>query len=75
MPPGPIPPQPGQESVRDYPRPATLEDTTRHLKVICQGIVLAVVSGSWKPAICQPITFHRSMFKASTWYRLVGGRV
>ncbi len=41
MPPEPIPPQPGQESVWDYPRPATLEDTTRHLKVICQGIVLA----------------------------------
>jgi uncharacterized protein (DUF427 family) len=37
----PIPPQPGQESVWDYPRPAILEDTSKHLKVICNGIVLA----------------------------------
>lgn len=39
--PEPIPPQPGQESVWDYPRPAVLEDTTKHLKVVYQGIVLA----------------------------------
>lgn len=37
----PLPPQPGQESVWDYPRPAILEDTTKYLKVICQGVVLA----------------------------------
>ncbi len=36
-----IPPKPGQESVWDYPRPARLEDTNKHLKVICNGIVLA----------------------------------
>jgi uncharacterized protein (DUF427 family) len=41
MTPNPIPPQPGQESVWDYPRPAGLEDTHKHLKVICQGIILA----------------------------------
>ncbi len=39
--PTPIPPQPGQESVWDYPRPARLEDTNKHLKVIFNGIVLA----------------------------------
>lgn len=39
--PTPIPPQPGQESVWDYPRPAQLEDTDKHLKVIFNGIVLA----------------------------------
>jgi len=41
MRPQPIPPQPGQESVWDYPRPAVLQDTDKHLKVICNGIVLA----------------------------------
>lgn len=39
--PQPIPPQPGQESVWDYPRPAILQDTDKHLKVICKGITLA----------------------------------
>lgn len=41
MRPNPIPPKPGQESVWDYPRPARLENTNKHLKVICNGIVLA----------------------------------
>lgn len=41
MKPNPIPPKPGQESVWDYPRPARWEDTNKHLKVICNGIVLA----------------------------------
>lgn len=41
MKPTPIPPKPGQESVWDYPRPAILQDTDKHLKVICNGIVLA----------------------------------
>ncbi len=36
-----IPPQPGQESVWDYPRPAILEATDKHLKIICDGIVIA----------------------------------
>lgn len=39
--PQPTPPKPGQESVWDYPRPAILQDTDKHLKVICNGIVLA----------------------------------
>ncbi len=41
MKPNPIPPKPGQESVWDYPRPAILEDTNKHLKVIFNGIILA----------------------------------
>ncbi|WP_017304168.1 DUF427 domain-containing protein [Spirulina subsalsa] len=41
MKPRPIPPEPGQESVWDYPRPARWEDTSKHLKIICQGIILA----------------------------------
>lgn len=39
--PNPIPLSPGQESVWDYPRPAILQDTESHLKVICQGTILA----------------------------------
>jgi uncharacterized protein (DUF427 family) len=42
--PNPIPPKPGQESVWDYPRPAILQDTNKHLKVICNGIILAETS-------------------------------
>jgi len=39
--PQPIAPQPGQESVWDYPRPAIVQPTTKRLKVICQGITIA----------------------------------
>lgn len=36
-----IEPGPGQESVWDYPRPAVLEDTDKHLKVIFNGETIA----------------------------------
>ncbi|MEB3225264.1 MAG: DUF427 domain-containing protein [Synechococcus sp.] len=41
MRPIPIQPGPNQESVWDYPRPARLEDTPKHLQVIHNGIVIA----------------------------------
>ncbi len=41
MHPNPIPPKPGQESVWDYPRPARWEETSRHIQVIFNGVVLA----------------------------------
>jgi uncharacterized protein (DUF427 family) len=41
MRPEPIPPKPGQESVWDYPRPASLEDTHKQIRIICNGILLA----------------------------------
>ncbi len=41
MKPQSITPQPGQESVWNYPRPAILQDTNKHLKIIVNGIVLA----------------------------------
>lgn len=41
MKPKPIVPTDGQESVWDYPRPAVLEDTDKHLKVIFNDVVLA----------------------------------
>lgn len=36
-----IPPAPGQESVWDYPRPPRLEDTSKHIQVIFNGIAIA----------------------------------
>lgn len=39
--PVPTPPGPGQESVWRYPRPAILERTARHLKVVFAGKVVA----------------------------------
>jgi len=34
-------PQPGQESVWDYPRPPRLEDSTKHLQIMFNGVMLA----------------------------------
>lgn len=36
-----ITPQPGQESVWDYPRPPRLEDSTRHIQVVFNQVVIA----------------------------------
>ena len=41
MHPKPIPPQPGQESVWDYPRPPRIEDTTKHIQIIFNGETIA----------------------------------
>jgi uncharacterized protein (DUF427 family) len=41
MRPQPIPPQPGQESVWDYPRPPRVEDTTKHIQIIFNGETIA----------------------------------
>ena len=35
-----IEPAPGQESVWDYPRPPLLEDTTKHIQIIFNGVVI-----------------------------------
>ncbi|MBD2112019.1 MULTISPECIES: DUF427 domain-containing protein [Cyanophyceae] len=40
-PPNRIAPGPGQESVWDYPRPPRLEDSTRHIRVVFNGVVIA----------------------------------
>ena len=36
-----IPPGPGQESVWDYPRPPRLEDSSRHIQIMLNGVMLA----------------------------------
>jgi len=36
-----IEPGPGQESVWDYPRPPRLEESNKHIQVICNGVVIA----------------------------------
>lgn len=41
FPPNRITPGPGQESVWDYPRPPRLEDSTRHIRVVFNGVVIA----------------------------------
>lgn len=41
MRPNRLPTGPGQESVWDYPRPARLEPTSKHIRVVFQGITLA----------------------------------
>jgi uncharacterized protein (DUF427 family) len=40
----PIPPGPGQESAWEYPRPPRLEPTSRHLRVVLAGHVVAETS-------------------------------
>jgi uncharacterized protein (DUF427 family) len=39
--PQPIAPQPGQESVWDYPRPAIWEPTPKQLKIVFNGVTIA----------------------------------
>jgi len=39
--PAPIPPGPGQESVWDYPRPPRLEASTKRIRIIYNGVVIA----------------------------------
>jgi uncharacterized protein (DUF427 family) len=41
-------PEPGQESVWDYPRPPRLVETTRHLQVVFGGIVVAETQRAWR---------------------------
>ncbi|MBW4649416.1 MAG: DUF427 domain-containing protein [Kastovskya adunca ATA6-11-RM4] len=36
-----IEPQPGQESVWDYPRPPALEDSTKHIEIFFNGVKIA----------------------------------
>ena len=36
-----IEPQPGQESVWDYPRPPRLEDSAKHIRVVFNGVTVA----------------------------------
>ena len=38
---GRITPGPGQESVWDYPRPPRVEDSSKHIQVILNGVVIA----------------------------------
>jgi len=40
MRPTPIPPLPDQESVWDYPRPPRLEDTSKHIQIIFNGVAI-----------------------------------
>lgn len=43
-----IEPQPGQESVWDYPRPPRLEPTDRHIRLEFNGVVIADTRRAWR---------------------------
>ncbi len=44
MHPRPIPPEPGQESVWDYPRPPRLEPTSKTIQIVVQDVIIADTS-------------------------------
>ncbi|MEE4317534.1 MAG: DUF427 domain-containing protein [Erythrobacter sp.] len=46
--PQPDPVKPGQESVWDYPRPAIAEPTSRHIRIVHRGVVLADTRSAWR---------------------------
>jgi uncharacterized protein (DUF427 family) len=46
--PQPIPPQPGQESVWDYPRPPRLELSPKHLQIIFNSVIIADTNSSYR---------------------------
>lgn len=48
MHPQPIPPQPGQESVWDYPRPPRKERSQKQLKIIFNDIILAETNRAYR---------------------------
>lgn len=48
MPPKPIPPGPGQESVWDYPRPPRLERVADRIRILFAGAVLADTTAAWR---------------------------
>lgn len=43
-----IEPQPGQESVWDYPRPPRLEPTAKHLRVIYNSVIIADTTRAYR---------------------------
>ena len=46
--PTPFPPGPGQESVWDFPRPAIVKPSTRHVVVRFGGVVIADTTRAWR---------------------------
>jgi uncharacterized protein (DUF427 family) len=46
--PDPVPAEPGQESVWDYPRPPRLEPVPERLRVIFDGVTIADTVRSWR---------------------------
>lgn len=46
MKPQPIRPKPGQESVWNYPRPPRLEDCSKHIKIVFNGVIIAETSSA-----------------------------
>ena len=71
-------PGPGQESVWDYPRPPRVEDSSKHIQVIFNGVVIAetqrakrVLETSHPPVYCIPPEDikmeHLELTSRTTW--------
>ena len=61
-----VTPGPGQESVWDYPRPPRLEDSSKRIQVIFNGLTIADSRRAkrfWKQAIRQSTTSLRQTLK------------
>ncbi|MDB9312986.1 DUF427 domain-containing protein [Spirulina sp. CS-785/01] len=46
--PKPIKPQPGQESVWDYPRPPRVEPSSEKIRIVCNGEILAESENTYR---------------------------
>lgn len=72
----PIKPQPGQESVWDYPRPPKLEAVTKHLRVVHQGIQFLDSNQSYRVLETShpPVYYIPPTDIKMEYFRLVKGR-
>jgi uncharacterized protein (DUF427 family) len=66
-------PEPGQESVWDYPRPPRIEPTSKHVRVIFNGVTIAettralrVLETSHPPVYYIPVADVRMLFLRKT---------
>lgn len=46
--PQPLPTEPGQESVWDYPRPPRLELCPKPIRILCNGVAIAKTTGAYR---------------------------
>lgn len=71
-----VEPQPGQESVWDYPRPPRVEDSARHIQVVLNGVMIAdtqrakrVLETSHPPVYYIPIADVKMEYFAPSQHR------
>lgn len=71
-----VEPQPGQESVWDYPRPPRVEDSSRRIQIVLNGVTIAdtrrakrVLETSHPPVYYIPITDVKMEYFAPSQHR------